>query len=134
MNDPSPRTRIRIDEHDLLPGPQGHASVDDWKRQGRAHQGRPHVTVSVVLVPRLLVLVASVLGGDTLERRRDVVVHEAGFELERGEGCCGALHEQCRLPAGYARFSYGGPDLTGQVDDVVDRLNLRSALDRLVAE
>jgi hypothetical protein len=38
---PGPRAIVEVDQHDLLPGPQGQTAVDDGDRLGGAYQRRP---------------------------------------------------------------------------------------------
>ena len=81
---PIPGPGVKLDQDDLLPGPQGHLSADDGHGQRGTQEGGAHMRVTVVVMPGLFVLVASRLGGKAFESRLEIVIDETGLEFRRG--------------------------------------------------
>ena len=84
--------------------------------------------MSVVIVPGLLVFVAGVLRSDPLQGGGHVVVHEAGFVLESGEGRRGPLNHERSLTDLDTDLGDGCLELSREVDDVV--VSSRAATER----
>jgi len=128
VHDPRPGPGIGVDEHHLLPRSEWYPSLHDGQGHGRSDHGCTDVAVSVVVMPRLFVLVAGVPGGDAFERGGDVVVHQPWLVFEGGERGCGALNHEGGLAGADTGFGNGGLELSGEVDDVV--VPSRAALQR----
>ena len=89
---------IEIDEYDLLPGSEGQLAIDERHRQCRADQRCPHMGVSIVVVPGLLVNVGPILGCEFLKGRLQIVIRQTGFELGGGDPCSRTHDEDMDQP------------------------------------
>ncbi len=91
---PIPGAGVKLDQNDLLPGPQGHLPPYDGHGQRGTQEGGSYMRVTVIVMPGLFVLIAGRLGGKPLEPRLEVVIDETGLEFRRGNPRRGAHVEE----------------------------------------
>ena len=84
--------------------------------------------MSVVIIPSLFVLVVSIVRGDFLEGRGEVVVDESGFKLGGGDARGGADDKNRDQSAMNARSPGSLDDVGGQIKHLVLTLRLHVEL------
>ena len=85
---------IEIDEYHLLVFGGEELSVGEGCGHRWADEGGAEVAVAVVVVPGGFMLIAGVVGDEFLHHRFEIVVDEAGLELDRGQGAGAADGEK----------------------------------------
>jgi hypothetical protein len=81
------RSRVELDQHDLLPGSDQQTASFEGDREGRSEHRRTDMARSIVIAPSQMMLVLAVL-------RRELLPHPiqirdgARLELNRRDTCC----------------------------------------------
>ena len=95
----SPRTRVEIEDDDLLPGAQGHLSIIEWNGHRLSLQLAPQMTMPVVFAVIPHIVLPFAVGRDQAVPYRLGVRSNAGLILNDQHRCSGVLDEIVRIPA-----------------------------------
>jgi serine/threonine protein kinase len=112
-----PRAVVEVDQHQLLPRPEGEAPVRHRDHLGGPDDRGPLVRVRVGVVVQAVVLVVASHRDDPVEHGPQVV-HAAGLELHRGDPRGRSAHECAGLPLRGPRLGDRILDTRGDVHDV----------------
>jgi len=113
-----PRPDVELHKHDLLPGAEGKDTPFERDGKARTYERCLNVGPSVVVVPRLLMIIVDVFRRNPLQHPWEVP-GEPGLELDGGDGCSGAGNKDCRHPSVEPAFFDGLLHLSCYVEKVI---------------
>src|SRR6185312_8077526 len=90
---PASRSCIEVDKHNLLIFAGQQFALGKRNRNARPNERCANMTVSVVVVPGRFMFIADVVGDQSLEEVRQIVLHKTRLELERRQGGRAANNE-----------------------------------------
>lgn len=106
---------VKVDEHELLPGAQGGAALDNRNGHTGTLQLSTQMRMAVILSMVAGVVFQFRVGGYEAVPETDGVGPDAGFVFDDHDGSRGVFHEDRGYAVSQSRFGDGLPELFGEV-------------------
>ena len=108
---------VKVQQDDLLPGPQKEAPPGQGDAQGGLQKGGAHVGVAVAVAPAAVMFIGNLPGEEAVDGLPQII-DRAGLKLDSGQGRGGTGDEQSEQPLCHPGLLKFGRHRGREVQDV----------------